>query len=51
MCERCVELDGKIAHMRLLAVRVTDKITLEGFAILIDQYQSQKRLLHPEGKD
>ena len=43
MCEKCVELDGKIDHYRLLASRLTDQLTLDG----IKQLLSGCRLRRP----
>ena len=50
MCEKCVELDGKIAHLRALSTNVTDELTLAGMATLTKHYEDQKRDLHPEQK-
>jgi hypothetical protein len=43
-----VELDEKITHIRTLAVRITDQLTLDGIGLLIEEYEAQKRELHPE---
>jgi hypothetical protein len=48
MCEKCVELDSKIEHYRLLASRITDQPILDGIKQLIELMQAQKLLLHPE---
>lgn len=48
MCEKCDELDQKIAHVRKLANAGLDQVTLERFAGLIEEYEAQKRALHPE---
>jgi hypothetical protein len=48
MCEKCVELDSKIEHYRLLASRLTDRPTIEGIQKLIERMQAQKVALHPE---
>ncbi|MCP1973109.1 hypothetical protein [Bradyrhizobium elkanii] len=50
MCEKCVELDGKIAHLKALSPNVTDELTLAGMALLTKHYEDQKRELHPEQK-
>ncbi|MFB9267711.1 hypothetical protein ACFFWD_32030 [Bradyrhizobium erythrophlei] len=50
MCEKCVELDGKIAHLKALSTNVTDELTLAGMALLTKHYEDQKRELHPEQK-
>jgi hypothetical protein len=51
MCEKCAEFDKRIAHYRELSMRTTDQPTLEGIALLIKQYEAQKRELHPEPKE
>jgi hypothetical protein len=48
MCEKCVELDGKIEHYRLLASRLTDQPTIDGIKGLTERMQAQKLELHPE---
>jgi hypothetical protein len=48
MCERCVELDTRIEHYRLLASRITDQPTIDGIKDLIERLQAQKTSLHPE---
>jgi hypothetical protein len=47
MCEKCAEFDERIARYRLLAGRLTDQVTLDGIARLIEHYEIQKRALHP----
>jgi hypothetical protein len=48
MCEKCVEIDQKIEHHRLLASQIADPATVEGIQKLIDGMNAQKRALHPE---
>ena len=48
MCEKCVELDKKIAHSQLLASRFTDQAMLDGIKELTEQAKGQKAALHPE---
>jgi hypothetical protein len=48
MCEKCVELDGKIEHYRVLAAGLTDQPTLDGIKDLIERMHAQKAALHPE---
>ena len=48
MCDKCVELDGKIEHYQHLARNVSDQKTLDGIALLIDKYETDKKALHPE---
>ena len=47
MCEKCAQLDEKIVHCKALSRQITDQPTLDGIAILIGQYEVQKRELHP----
>jgi hypothetical protein len=46
MCDKCVELDGKIEHYRQIWRWVNDKATLEGIEVLIANYQSDKKASH-----
>ena len=48
MCEKCVELDGKIEHYQRLASRMTDQAMLDGTKELIEQMKALKAALHPE---
>ena len=48
MCEKCVEIDRKVDHYRWLAAYVTDKRTMDGINVLIQQHEAEKRTLHPE---
>jgi hypothetical protein len=48
VCEKCVQLDSKIEHYRLLASRLTDQPLLDGIKELIERMQGQKLALHPE---
>ena len=48
MCEKCVELDGKIEHYQRMASRMTDQATLDGIKELIKRMKAQKAVLHPE---
>ena len=48
MCDKCVELDRKIAHIRTLASRLIDDQTLRGVAEIVAEYEADKRALHPE---
>jgi hypothetical protein len=48
MCEKCEELDRKIDHVRRLAKAGLDELTLSRFAALIEEYERQKKALHPE---
>jgi hypothetical protein len=48
MCEKCVELDGKIEHYQRMASRISDPAMLAGIKELIEGMKSQKAALHPE---
>jgi hypothetical protein len=48
MCDKCVELDGKIEHYQRMASRVIDPDLLDGIQKLIMRMKAQKALLHPE---
>jgi hypothetical protein len=48
MCEKCVEIDRKIEHYRLIESRMTDPALLEGIKGLIEQLQTAKVDLHPD---
>jgi hypothetical protein len=47
MCDKCVELDGKIKHYGTIASKMTDQITLDRIKVLIAKLESQKVALHP----
>jgi hypothetical protein len=48
MCDKCVELDGKIEHYQRMASRITDQAMLDGIKELIERAKAQKAALHPE---
>jgi hypothetical protein len=48
MCEKCVDIDKKIAHYRRLSSGITDQAMLDGIKALIERMQAQKVALHPE---
>jgi hypothetical protein len=48
MCEKCVELDGKIEHYKRIASRMDDRAMLDGIKELIAGLQAEKAALHPE---
>jgi hypothetical protein len=48
MCDKCVELDGKIEHYQRLSSTITDPRTLDGIKELIERLKAQKAVLHPE---
>jgi hypothetical protein len=48
VCDRCEELDKKIAHFRQLAARVLDPLLTEGVGKMIEEMEAQKATFHPE---
>jgi hypothetical protein len=48
MCEKCIEVDGKIAHYQRMAFRMTDQAMLDGIKELIEQMKALKAAFHPE---
>jgi hypothetical protein len=50
MCDKCAELDGKIAHYRKLASGISDRLTLDGIEDRIKEMEAQKVQFHPEQK-
>ncbi|MCK1396585.1 hypothetical protein IVB45_20485 [Bradyrhizobium sp. 4] len=48
MCDKCIELDGKIEHLQALSKWVTDQATMEAITQLVQEHQAQKLELHPE---
>jgi hypothetical protein len=51
MCDKCTELDEKIAHYRKLAAAVLDQPALAGIHILIAKYQADKKTAHPDAPE
>ena len=50
MCDKCLELDGKIEHYRKLASAISDRLTIEAIADRIKEMEAQKMQFHPERK-
>jgi hypothetical protein len=46
VCDKCIEIDKKIAHFRNLATRLVDPATLEGTKKLIEEMEATKVALH-----
>jgi hypothetical protein len=51
MCEKCAELDSKIAHYGLLASSVRDARAVDGINQLIEKMKVEKAALHPLADD
>jgi hypothetical protein len=48
MCERCAELDQRIARYREVAELILDQPALSSIRLLIERCEAQKRELHSE---
>jgi hypothetical protein len=48
MCDKCIELDGKIEHYQHMASRSTDPDILYGIQKLIERMKARKAALHPD---
>jgi hypothetical protein len=48
MCDKCTEIDEKIAHYRTLSQRILDSSTLERIEALVADLLAFKELLHPK---
>jgi hypothetical protein len=48
MCEKCVEIDGRIDHYGILESRSTDPALIDGIKELIERLYDLKVALHPE---
>jgi len=46
MCEKCKQLDEKIAHYRRIATKVTDEQTIKNIENLIKSLEAKKTALH-----
>ena len=51
MCDKCTDIDAKIAHLTELVAPLLDPQTVEGVGKLIEEMLAQKALLHPEGEE
>ena len=48
MCEKCVEIDGRIARYQRLAAGIVDQPAIDAIKLLIERLRAQKAELHPE---
>jgi hypothetical protein len=48
MCDKCVELDRKLAHYERLYKSISDQLTIDRINELVKQIKAQKAALHPE---
>ena len=51
MCDKCIELDGKLEHYQRMPSRITDQPTLDGIKELIARMKAQKAALHPKQEE
>jgi len=48
MCEKCIEIDEKIAYYRTMAARLLDQLTLDRIEMLIADLIALKERFHPK---
>jgi hypothetical protein len=48
MCNKCTELDDKIAHYKRISTCITDRLTLDRIKELLQQMKAEKSALHPK---
>ena len=48
MCEKCADIDERIAHYERIAHSITDKVTLDRILELIIKLDAEKAALHSE---
>ena len=48
MCDKCVELDGKIEHYQRISASISDQLTVDRIKELVEKMKAQKAALHPE---
>jgi hypothetical protein len=50
MCDKCIELDGKIEHYERIAASISDQLTIDRIKELVEQTKAQKAALHPQAR-
>jgi FAD/FMN-containing dehydrogenase len=50
MCDKCVELDGKIEHYERISASINDQLTIDRITELVEQVRAQKAALHPQAR-
>ena len=50
MCEKCDEIDLRIARYKFIASRINDRIALDGIAELIEAALAKKAAIHCEAE-
>ena len=48
MCDKCIELDGKIERCERIAASISDQLTIDRIKELMEQTKAQKAALHPQ---
>jgi|HubBroStandDraft_2_1064218.scaffolds.fasta_scaffold3433850_1 hypothetical protein len=48
MCDKCEEIEAKVARYRRLADGINDKPTIEQLSALVRNLETEKMALHPE---
>ena len=48
MCEKCIEIDRRIARLKAIATQLLDQATVEAANQLIAEMEAHKKALHPE---
>ena len=51
MCDKCVEIDDRIAKYQRIVSLITDRSTIDGTKRLIADLQARKAALHAERKE
>jgi hypothetical protein len=50
MCKKCDDIDRKIAHYQYTLVEATDALAIELLSLVIEDFEADKKALHPEPK-
>jgi flagellar motility protein MotE (MotC chaperone) len=50
MCEKCVELDGKIEQFERIRASIGDPLTVDRLGVLVEEMKAQKAALHLEAR-
>ena len=48
MCDKCVELDGKIEHYERIRLSIADQVTVDRIKELVAEMNAQKAKFHTE---
>jgi hypothetical protein len=48
MCEKCIEIDKRIARLKAIAAQMLDQATVAAAGQLIAEMEDHKKALHPE---